>query len=88
MAAEPIANALAEMLGDKGMILGYYLVAEFMNSDGRRLWLADYPEDQPLSHSVGLVEWARMGLATEASDYFQTIAALAELEDDDEEDDE
>ena len=79
MAADPIADTLQNMLGD-GMLTGYYVVAEFMGANGKRHWLADYPEEQTLAHSIGLIEWAKLALSTEAVEYFQTLAALQELD--------
>lgn len=87
MATDPIGDTLQNMLGDKGMVTGYYVVAEFIGESGQRHWLADYPEEQTVAYSIGLIEWARLGLAAEATDYFQTLAALQELAAEEEEED-
>lgn len=85
MATDPVADTLQSMIaGSGGMLVGYYVMAEFIGDDGRRHWLADFPEEQTLSYSIGLVEWARLALRAEAQHNFDLIAAM---EDDDEGDD-
>lgn len=76
MAIDPVGNALQAMLSEGGgMVVGYYVIAEFIGPDGRRHWLADFPEEQTLSYSIGLIEWARLALRAEAQANFDMIAA-------------
>lgn len=84
---DAIEQALQKIVGN-GMVTGYYLVGEFIGEDGKRYWLADYPEEQSLAHSVGLLEWGRLTLKAEAQDYFDRLAiASIVAEEEGEEDD-
>ena len=85
---DPVGVALQKIVGN-GMVTGYYVVGEFINEDGKRCWLADYPTDQGLSYSIGLLEWGRLTLKAEAQEYFDRLALAAmEAEEDEDEDDE
>lgn len=82
-----IEQALQNIVGT-GMVTGYYLVGEFIGEDGKRYWLADYPEEQSLAHSVGLLEWGRLTIRAEVQDYFDRLAiASIVAEEEGEEDD-
>lgn len=82
---DPVGTALQSIIGN-GMVTGYYVVGEFINEDGKRCWLADYPEGQSLSYSIGLIEWARLTLKAEAQNYFDVLEASRYSPEDDEED--
>jgi hypothetical protein len=84
MSDDPMGEALQRIVG-KGMMTGYYVVGEFINEDGKRCWLADYPTEQSLSYSIGLLEWGRLTLKAEAQEYFDRLA-LAAMDDEDEDD--
>jgi hypothetical protein len=56
---EVIADALADYLGDEGMVTGFIVHAEFMDTDGDEAWMHAVRPGQTQARTLGLVEFAR-----------------------------
>lgn len=83
--AEQVRDLLTEALsaeGGGGMVTGFYLAAEFIDSDGDRGWMYASPDGQGFSQTMGIIEFAR-GVVR-----FEQHAYLVELADDDQDQDE
>lgn len=59
--AEKISNLISEELAGTGggFVTGFYLIAEYVDHESRDGWLYATPDNQTLSRTTGLVEWAR-----------------------------
>lgn len=59
--AEKISNLVSEDLAEVGggFVTGFYLIAEYVDGDGHDGWLYAAPDNQTLSRTTGLIEWAR-----------------------------
>jgi hypothetical protein len=58
----------------EGMLTGFYLVAEFIDSDGDECWFTKSPERQTLTRTLGLMAFARADIEHQTVEYLKALA--------------
>lgn len=73
--SQRINDVLTDFLADEGggFPTAFYLVAEFIDSDGDEQWIDGGAEDQSLPRTMGLVEWARGSLKKQQKNYLDAL---------------
>lgn len=74
-----ISDYLTEMRPDASMLVKYFVVAEFIDSDGEPCWFIKAPQGQDLGTTAGLITWADLDVKHQINKY---LDRLYEEEDD------
>lgn len=58
---EKIQDVVSEHLAKQGgMLTGFIFSADFLDEDGDRSWVYGQAEDQPITTTLGILEWYSM----------------------------
>lgn len=74
---ESLDHAIAEHIRGihgEGMLTGFYLVAEFIDTDGDECWFTKSPERQTLTRTLGLMAFAQADIEYQTVQYLDRLA--------------
>lgn len=73
--ADYVAEAIQSYLDDRhegGFATAWLATMDFIDGTGVNRWVISNPESQPVTQSLGLVEFARLSLEDDAHAFFKT----------------